>query len=229
MKILIVLGVFVILFVLRKKKGPSNDVSEKKMSYEEMRDAIGITLSPEKQKREDEKYNEVTEKTISDMESSGYFKPDCIPAIAKKIREKTDIGYRYYNPFDKKDCLTLQEKKDLGLNTREKYSRELINALTEKGLATENPNDLFQNIWQANFHKISRNYKLQELKDLGVQYVKIRTCEDERDCKAIKLCKKRWPIDEVPELPLPKCNAPYCRCDYAMADTIEDFKKKWKK
>lgn len=229
MEILIVLGLSAVLCVFLNKRNSSSNTSGKTMSYEEMRDAIGITLSPEKEKRENEKYDEITEQTISDMETSGYFKPDCIPAIAKKIHEKTNIGYRYYNPFDKKDCLTLQEKKELGLNTREKYSRELINALTEKGLATEDPNDLFHNIWQANFHKISRKYKLQELRDIGVQYVRIRTCEDERDCKAVKLCKKRWPIDEVPELPLPKCNAPYCRCDYAMDDTIEDLKKKWKK
>ena len=228
MKILIVLGIFVILFVLRKKKGPSNDVSEKKMSYEEMRDAIGITLSPEKQKREDNKYKEISEKTIADIEASGYFKPEYLPVIAEKIRKKTKAGYRYVDPFDKKDWLRAKEKRDLGLDPKKSYTGELVKALSEKGLATEEPMDLIKNIWQANFHKISRDYKLQELRDLGVQYVKIRTCEDERDCKAIKLCKKRWPIDEVPELPLPKCNAPYCRCDYAMADTIEDFKKKWK-
>ena len=224
MKILIVLAVVVIAIIVTRK----NKSSSKTKSYEEMRDEIGIELSPEQEKREEEKYHEIAEQTISALEASGYFKADYLPVLAAKIRERTVPGYRYSDPFDKKDCLTLEEKKQLSLNTRAKYSRELINGLTEKGLATEDPNELVKNTWLANFHKISRKYKLQELKKLGIQYVKIRTCEDERDCKAVKLCKKRWPIDEVPELPLPKCNAPYCRCDYAMADTIEDFKKKWK-
>ena len=224
MKILIVLAVVVIAIIVTRK----NKSSSKTKSYEEMRDEIGIELSPEQEKREEEKYHEIAEQTISALEASGYFKADYLPVLAAKIRERTVPGYRYSDPFDKKDCLTLEEKKQLSLNTRAKYSRELINGLTEKGLATEDPNELVKNTWLANFHKISRKYKLQELKKLGIQYVKIRTCEDERDCKAVKLCKKRWPIDEVPELPLPKCNAPYGRCDYAMADTIEDFKKKWK-
>lgn len=229
MEILIVLGLSAVLCVFLNKRNALNNTSGKAMSYEEMRDDIGITLSDERQKEEDKKYHEIAEQTILDLEASGCFKSDYLSLLADKIRKRTVPGYRYSDPFDKNDCLTLEEKKQHGLNTKRKYSRELINGLTEKGLATEDPNELVKNTWLANFHKISRKYKLRELKKLGVQYVRIRTCEDIGDCKAVKLCKKRWPIDEVPELPLPKCNAPYCRCDYAMDDTLVDIKKKLKK
>jgi hypothetical protein len=47
------------------------------------------------------------------------------------------------------------------------------------------------------------------MKEMGLKKVK-----DERDCKAIKRFRKVWPIDEVPELPLPNCKADYCRCTY---------------
>ena len=218
MKILIVLAVIVIAVIITRK----NKSSGKTKSYEEMRDEIGIELSPEQEKREEEKYHEIAEQTISALEASGYFKADYLPILADKIRERTVPGYRYSDPFDKKDCLTLEEKKKLGLNTRAKYSRELINGLTEKGLSTEDPNELVKNTWLANMHKVSRKYKLQELKDAGFKYVKILHCNDERDCKAVKLCKKRWPIDEVPELPLPNCNSPYCRCMYV--SDVKDFK-----
>lgn len=173
--------------------------------------SLGIKPNAEQEKEHVEKIEQI----IIAIKDSGYFKPEFLPEITKKIREKTLIGYGYIDPFDKENCLTLEEKKALNLNTRRKYSRELINALTEKGLAAENPNDLLKNIWLGTSFKISRKYELQRLKALGLKYVQISNCNDERDCKAIKRCKKRWLIDKVPELPLPGCNAEYCRCSYA--------------
>lgn len=183
-------------------------------------DSVGIKTDSEQKKQENEKYTEIAEQTIVAAKSSGYFKQEALSIISEKIRENTRPGYGYIEPFDKADCLTLEEKKTLGLNTRRKYARELINALTEKGLAVENPNDLLKNMWLASFHKISRKYELQHLKDMGLKYVQILDCNDERDCKAVKRCKKRWLIDEVPELPLPHCDAEYCRCSY-VADESE--------
>lgn len=230
MEILIILFVVIISFSFIRKKNPSVDnISKKRLSYKEMRDAIGITLSDGRQKEEDQKYYEISEKTIADIEASGYFKPDYLPIIAKKIREKTKAGYRYTDPFDKKDWLKAKEKRELGLDPKKSYTWELLEALSEKGLATEEPTELVKNIWQANFHKTSRQYDLRRFKKLGVKYVKICTCEDTRDCKAIQRFKKRWPIDEVPELPLPICNAKYCRCRYAMDDKLEDLRQSMKK
>ena len=217
MEFLVIVAVIVIAVIFTRK----SNHSEKPKSYEEMREEIGVNLSPEQEKREEQKYHEIAEQTISAIEASGYFKAEYLPTLAEKIRARTIPGYRYSDPFDKKDYLTLEEKKELGLNTKRKYSRELINGLTEKGLAAENPNVLVENIWLANMHKVSRKYKLQELKDAGFKYVRILDCNDARDCKAVKLCKKRWPIDEVPELPLPNCDAPYCRCMYI--SDVKDF------
>lgn len=188
------------------------------------KESISIKLTVEQEKQEKEKYTEIAEQTIVNVNISGYFKSEFLPIIAEKVRKNTIPGYGYTDFFNKEDCLTLEEKKELGLNTRRKYSRELINALTKKGLTAENPNILLENIWLAAFHKVSRKYELQRLKDLGVKYVQILDCNDERDCKAIKKCKKRWLIDEVPELPLPNCNADYCRCSY-IADEKELLKE----
>jgi len=226
MEILIVLGLSAVLCVFLNKKNSSRYTSGKAISYEEMQDDIGVTLSDERQNEEDQKYYEISEKTIADIEASGYFKPDYLPIIAEKIRENTKAGSRYSDPFGKSDWLKVKEKRELGLDPKKRYTWELIKALSEKGLATEEPTELVKDIWQVNFHKISREYKLRELKKLGIKHVKICTCEDERDCKAIKLCKKHWLIDEVPDLPLPKCDAKYCRCSYVMDSkyTIEDLK-----
>ena len=181
---------------------------------------IGIKLDDEHQAQENAKCKEIAEMTIAAAETSGYFKPDILPVIAEKIRALSVPGYAYSGPFDKEDVLSLEEKKALGLNTRRKYSRELINGLTEKGIAAENPNDLLKNLFMQSCGKVSRKYELARLKELGLKYVQIIDCEDARDCKAVKRCKKRWLIDEVPELPLSGCDAEYCRCQY-VADEKE--------
>lgn len=183
-----------------------------------------IPLNKNQQNLELQKYKEIAENTIITVNESGYFKSDFLPILSEMIYSITKPGCTYTDPFNKNACLSLEEKKDLGLNSRRKYSRELINGLTTKGLKAEDPNDLLKNIWFQNFHKISRKYELNRLKELGLKYVQILNCGDERDCKSVKHCKKRWPINEVPELPLPGCNADYCRCCY-IADEKELLKK----
>jgi hypothetical protein len=59
------------------------------------------------------------------------------------------------------------------------------------------------------------------MKNLGLKTVKIEDCGDERDCSKIKRLKKVWPIDQVPDLPLPGCTAKYCRCSFIAHDILE--------
>ena len=180
--------------------------------------STGMRINKERQNQEIAKLKEIAETTIAAAKESGYFKNEFLPVLSEKIQSITKIGYAYSDPFNKNDCLTLEEKKALGLNTRRKYSRELINVLTPKGLSSENPNKLLENIWYANYNKVSRKYELNRLKALGLKYVEILDCCDEKDCKAIRRCRKIWLIDEVPELPLPGCDADYCRCSYIAYD-----------
>lgn len=205
-------------------KGLLNKVLDTEIPFTKDANPIGIKPSAEQAENETQKINEIAEKTIVTAQSSGYFKAEFLPVLSEKIKSNTHFGYGYIDPFNKEDCLTLEEKKALGLNTRRKYARELINGLTKKGLAAEDPNDLLKIMWLANSNKVSRKYELQRLKDEGFKYVKILNCNDERDCAAVKHCKKRWLIDEVPELPLPKCDAEYCRCTY-IADEKELFEE----
>ncbi len=181
-------------------------------------DGIGIQLSGEQLKQEKQKCEEIAESTISEAKESGYFKDDFLSVFAEKIYSISKVGYGYTEPFDKNDFLTLEEKKSLNLNTRAKYSRELINGLTEKGLIAAQNKDFVKNMFLRNSYIVSRKYELAYLRELGCQYVQILDCNDERDCKGIKKLKKLWSIDEVPKLPLPDCNSEYCRCMYVASD-----------
>jgi hypothetical protein len=166
------------------------------------------------QKRAKVERQETLENTIKDIEASGFFKKEKIPALSEKLRASERVGYPYKDPFDYNDCLSLDEKKSLGLNTRQKYSREMVEMLTDKGIKQNDPKVLARNIYLHNMFKVIRKYKLIELKNLGLKMVEILDCDDGRDCSKIKRLKKVWPIDQVPELPLLGCAAEYCRCEY---------------
>ena len=186
-------------------------------------ESLGLKLSGKALEKEIKKYKEIADKTIIEAKESGFFKDEFLPILSERIESVSQLGYAYTDPFNKTDCLSLEEKKSLNLNTRAKYSRELINGLTEKGISEAGSNkDFMKNMFLRNFHKVSRKYDLEHLKELGIKFVIISDCDDERDCKAIKKLKKKWPIDEVPELPLPQCDAAYCRCTY-LGDYSEDF------
>ncbi|GHV28088.1 hypothetical protein AGMMS4952_10950 [Spirochaetia bacterium] len=176
--------------------------------------SIGIKLSSEDQEEENKKYKEIAEATIESVKQSGFFKPEYFPKISKMIQEKALPGCHWHDPFSYEDCLSLEEKKTIGLNTRQKYSREMVETLTELGLRHENPKRILEILYYRNYHKICGKYELIRLRRVGIDTVEILDCNDERDCQAIKKFKKVWPIDQVPELPIPGCNAEYCRCCY---------------
>ncbi len=203
------------------KDGTENKITDfENFSFTDSEDSVFIELSGENLKKEQKKFNEIAEKIIIEATESGFFKKDFLPYFSEKIRSITQVGFSYRDPFNKNDCLTLEEKKNLNLNTRAKYSRELIDGLTEKGITAAKNQNFIEDMFLRNFHNVSRKCELEQLKETGLKYVIISNCNDERDCKAVGLLKKRWLIDEVPELPLPECNAEYCRCIY-MADTNE--------
>jgi hypothetical protein len=179
---------------------------------------IGIKLNNEEQQQEKEKFNEIVNRTIEEITNCGFFKPEKISLLAEKINKIAVPGCGYQDPFSYDDCLSLDEKKSLGLNTRQKFSRDFIDCLSPQGLKHKNPKDILEVLWLKSYHAVHRRFDLLRMKKIGIKKVEISPCDDERDCSKIKNFKKIWPIDEVPELPLPGCTADYCRCSYFSKD-----------
>jgi hypothetical protein len=176
--------------------------------------AVEFRRSDSEQKKDDDKFMEIAEGIIAEIAQSGYFKAEKLPMLSEMVHRITRPGYGYLDPFSYEDCLTLDEKKALGLNTRQKYSREMVECFSDAGLHHENPKEILKVLYYKIFHKISRKYELIRMKEVGIKTVKIEDCGDERDCQKIKKLKKLWPIDQVPELPLSGCTSEYCRCSY---------------
>ncbi|MDR2370201.1 MAG: hypothetical protein LBD71_01870 [Treponema sp.] len=147
-----------------------------------------------------------------DIENSGYFKQEKLSYLETIIPK---IGGYFTDPFSYKDCLSDEEKTALHINPELKISREMADCMTEKGLSETDPRQIIPIIYYMNVFSISRKYKLMELRSRGITQVKIVNMGGDLDCKEIEgHTGMIFPINDVPVLPLPGCNAPYCRCDF---------------
>jgi hypothetical protein len=148
---------------------------------------------------------------MQDIESSGYFKQEKL-AYMEKIIPK--IGGYFTDPFSYNDCLSDEEKKALHINPELKISREMADCMSEKGLSEKDPRHIVPIIYYMNVFAISRKYKLMELRARGVTKIKIINMGGDLDCEVIKHHSGVYAINNAPVLPLPDCDAVYCRCDF---------------
>jgi hypothetical protein len=155
---------------------------------------------------------------MQDIEHSGYFKEEKLSYMEKIIPK---IGGYFTDPFSYNDCLSDEEKAALHINPELKISREMADCMTEKGLSEEDPRHIVPIIYYMNVFAVSRKYKLMELRARGVTRVKIVNMGGDLDCEVIKTTNHGgmvYAINDVPALPLPGCNAVYCRCDFEACD-----------
>ena len=181
----------------------------------------------EEYRKEIEKYLEIAKFTVVEIKSCGLFKPEKVQFLTDKINEMAKRGYEYNDPFSYEDCLALEEKKALGLNTRKKFSRELIDCLSPKGLQYDEPREILKNIWLKNYFAVYRKHDLEKLKKLGTKTVEI-SCGYGLACEPVKRIEKVWLIENVPELPLPDCTAVYCSCSY-QRNKLEEYQNRQRK
>ena len=161
--------------------------------------------------------NEVINLLEAAMRTSGFFRTEKIPELVSKLRSGSSPFARVNTiaAFEGGQILSVEEKRALGLNTRMKYSRELIECFVPTSLKTIEPKSVLENMHVGAFHRVERKRELLRFRELGfVKQIKIIPCGDEDDCSKIKRLRKIHDLDKVPELPLPGCTAPCCRCMY---------------
>jgi hypothetical protein len=155
---------------------------------------------------------EILAGVMRDIEESGYFKQEKLSHMEKIIPK---IGGYFTDPFSYNDCLSGEEKEALHIDPELKISREMADCMSEQGLAEKDPRHIVPIIYYMNVFAISRKYKLMELRARGVTKVKIINMGGDLDCEAIKGHNGGiYAIGETPVLPLPGCDAAYCRCDF---------------
>ena len=168
--------------------------------------SIGIVPGKETQKMLDKRDDETIYLFLKYLGDSGRFK-NSIELLVHKHRDAP------FKVVTEGNLLSLDQKKELKLNSKKKYGDKYIQTLTEIGLADKASVDFLINSYYQAFWISSRKFEINKIKKSGITKCRISTCNDERDCEAIKKYgKKVFNIDDVPELPLAECTSDYCRC-----------------
>jgi len=175
-----------------------------------------IEPTPKMLEAERQDHEEVMRLLESAIKASSYFRIEAIPDLLSKLRREWEPFARVKTniAFEGSEFLSVQEKRALGLNTRTKYSKPFISYFDPKCLKTIEPKSVLENMHLSAFHRVARKRDLAEFRSLGVKRVRIIPAGDARDCATIKSFKKLHDIGRVPDLPVPGCTAPYCRCMY---------------
>jgi hypothetical protein len=147
---------------------------------------------------------------------SKIFSPQAIDEVLQEIRSKfTDINdLTCFAALERGSELTLDEKKSAGLNSRRKYFDYFISLVDLEILAGRCPNVAYMNAYMDAWRRTMRASALERMKRSVISHVEIL---DVGGCSAIAAAPKIYPIDEVPDLPLPNCDAEFCLCVYNVA------------
>lgn len=124
-----------------------------------------------------------------------------IDQIARNIRQDGGV-------------MPLEEKRALGIHGQLKIGRLCFDRLTELG--QRDPNKAVAITVHAALFRVSRANQLARMhNNPRAKSVRVVTVGDDGDCEASRRCKnKTYPLGQVPEFPLPECDAEICRCGY---------------
>jgi hypothetical protein len=207
--ILIIITSFIaVVYILSKVKRKMSRSSDSAASA-----GFGIQMTEVEIDLERQSIDDIMRLLEGTISASGYFRRETIPMLMATLKSGT-APYARFNMdaiFKGDSFLSVEEKRSLGLNTRMKYSRRFLEYWNPASFQKIEPKSTLSCMYYGAFHRVSRKNAIESYKKLG--FVKtIRIHPD--DCAQIKQAKKRHPIDRVPDLPLPECNAEFCRCSF---------------
>jgi hypothetical protein len=207
----IVFLVIVAVFVRKRRMTSSGDASGSH------RGGYGIPATTQMLDAERQDNEEVMKLLESTILASGLFVAEKVPELVAKLRGASSPFARLNTKvaFEGNEILTVEEKRALGLNTRMKYTKDFTEYFDPGILKTIEPKAILLNMHLSAYHRVARQRDLLKLRDLGfVKQVTIVPVGDAGDCGKVKRLKKTYSLEAVPELPLPDCTAPFCRCMY---------------
>jgi hypothetical protein len=148
---------------------------------------------------------------------TGLIDPAAAPWIAPVVEqgEREGLGYDAIARMVRStgDQITADKKRTLGLRANAKVGQRYIDALSPRG--KERPMDAAFLVVQRAMHQLALGNPSDLFESSVVDEVEISFAEDDRTCGAVKkLDGQKFRKDAVPQLPLPDCDAEYCRCLY---------------
>ncbi|HMP09729.1 hypothetical protein [Hydrogenophaga sp.] len=112
---------------------------------------------------------------LREVEKNDLIRKDQIEAVLQHLNNEINL-----NKAGSK--LTVNEKKELGINPRLQITHELLAVLNDKGRAQIDPRSVLSSIaMKANFAR-SHDENIQSYKSMGLKKYEVVACQDQRDC-----------------------------------------------
>ncbi|MDA3049070.1 hypothetical protein OFO03_06290 [Campylobacter sp. JMF_02 ED1] len=103
-----------------------------------------------------------------------------------KIELITDCIIKGEANFDENLLLSIEEKRNLGLNTRLKISKGLVDFFEFDKLKGLNPKDEVNKLCLRLFHYFSLIRKIKKFKEMNIKKIEFFCVDDERTCEFCK-------------------------------------------
>lgn len=147
--------------------------------------------------------------------ATGLVEPDAAKWMSKTMAPMLDTGLEAVARAIRNtgDPLSKEEKKELGLRANVKVGHTYLAALTARG-REEAYNAAFL-VAQRALHSHSIDGIISDARAASdiIRGLEVVAAHDDRNCSTIKAYDgKVFALDELPILPLPECDAEYCRC-----------------
>lgn len=113
---------------------------------------------------------------IKELNACSYIKSDAHAIVIRHLLQEINL-----NKTGNK--LSVQEKKDLGINARLSITHELVEVLTNSGLSQPDPKKVFSSIYCKAIFAKNHDDTLNKYRKIDINHYKIMACNDERDCE----------------------------------------------
>lgn len=121
------------------------------------------------------KIKSLDELFIFHINHSQYFQDSDHDLVLNHLKNKVNL-----NKLGEK--LSVEQKKELGINTRLTITKSLVGVLSKKGLSLPDPKDALKRVYYRATFEHRKLEDLERMESLSIKEFKYFTCQDERDC-----------------------------------------------
>lgn len=143
---------------------------------------------------------------IKELHDCKYIKPESHAIVLKHLKHEaylTKTG----------NVLTAEEKKSLGINPRLSITKELIEVLSDDGLALDNPKAVLKEIYTKANIKKARTDQIQKALQIGIKKFILKACGDGTDCSwCAEHSGKQFGSDILQQVEVNCKCTPYSKC-----------------
>lgn len=133
--------------------------------------------------------------------------PDIIPEMVPVLMSRIQDGLNLF-PFEG-ELLSLEQKRELGMNTRLSVPSDVLLFYTPSGLKSWHRRHIFE-VYGNCANMIRRQRSLEMLERAGCKHIKVAGCETYKG--------KLFLLSSPPSLPCDKCSKKICSCGFVYGD-----------